>query len=78
MLLGMLLAVAAIAASPIPSAAVTIVKGNNFYRPGSISRSTSIPSDSVIFKDEEEVLTSISTENFGYYLLSFSLTSLTG
>ena len=74
----MLLAVAAIAASPIPSAAVTIVKSNNWYKTGSISRSTSIPSDSVIFKDEEEVLTSISTENFGYYLLSFSLTSLTG
>ena len=73
----MLLAAAVIAASPIPSAAVTMVKGNNFYRPGSISRSTSIPSDGVIFKDEEEVLTSISSESYGFYLMSFSLTSLT-
>ena len=58
-----LVAVATLAARPIPSAAVTATVSNSITIAGSIARGTSIPSDSHIFNDNEEVLTAIHTAN---------------
>ena len=46
-----LLYVAALAARPIPSAAVTATVSNSDTETGSIARGTSIPSDAHIFND---------------------------
>jgi len=66
-LLVVLLATAIFATSPIPTQAITIVATSE---KGSIVRSESIPTNSQLFGDEEEVLASISTFN-GYSLLLF-------
>jgi len=61
MVLGVLFAVLILAKRPpIPSEAVIIKATNSWYPPyGTIERSTSIPPNSKMFKDVEEILASI-------------------
>ena len=63
LIMATLIAVATLAARPIPSVAVTATVSNSEQLKGSIARGTSIPSGSTIFNDEEEVLTALSTAN---------------
>ena len=72
-----LLSVASLAARPIPSAAVTATVSKSRTIAGSIARGTSIPSDSHIFNDIEEVLTAIHTANSGDRLCELTLVGLT-
>ena len=73
-------ATAILAGSAIPSQAVTITISNNRKRTGTIVRSSSIPTDSKMFEDENEVLYSIKTTEFIYfgarYLCSMGLIAL--
>ena len=62
-MVGLLIAVAMLAAPPIPSKVLT-VKVNNYPRhPGSIVIDEAAPSNSQLFSDEQEVLASINTVN---------------
>ena len=66
-----MLAVVILAAQPKPSAALIMTVYDN-----SIKRTESIPSGSIIFDDEEEVLASITTGSFVVYICNIRLTSL--
>ena len=68
--------VAVTAKRPTPSEAFTVTLSDFYWKSGSIVRSSSIPDDSVIFDDEEEVLTSIATTNHADFICSLSFTSL--
>ena len=61
---GLLIAVALLAAPPIPSKVITVTVGY----PASIVVGAAAPSDSQLFSDDQEVLASINTAN-GYYEL---------
>ena len=61
-----------------PSARVTIKVSDDYVETGSILRDSSIPSDSEMFANEEELLASIITsEANGGLICSISMTSLT-
>ena len=62
-MVGLLIAVAMLAAPPIPSKVVT-VKVTTDGRVGSIVVGAVAPSDSQLFSDEQEVLASINTANY--------------
>ena len=72
-----LIAVATLEARPTPSAAVTATVSNSYEKKGSIARGTSIPSDSHIFNDNEEVLTTIHTVNHESHLCELTMVGLT-
>ena len=59
---GLLIAVAMLAASPIPSKVIT-VKVNPNWETASIVVGGAAPSDSQLFSDDQEVLDSINTVN---------------
>ena len=58
----LLLAVALLAAPPVPSKVLTVKVTTNKYKTGSIVVGEAAPSDSRLFSDEKEVLASIKTE----------------
>ena len=60
----MLLVMGVLAREPNPSVAVTITVSDDYYTIGSIVRSTSVPTDSIIFVDEDEELYSITTASY--------------
>ena len=68
MIVGMSLVVAILASKPTASEAFTVKGSGNWQVAGSMVQSTSIPSESQVFELEEEVLTSITTSNFGPFL----------
>ena len=59
-MVGLLIAVAMLAAPPIPSKVLTVKVGY----PASIVVGAAAPSDSQLFSDEQEVLASINTANY--------------
>ena len=73
----MLLAAVILAAGPIPSSAITFKRSKKFGITGSVTQSSSIPSSSQIFGDNDELLAKIAVASSTWYLCSFSLTSLT-
>jgi FlaG/FlaF family flagellin (archaellin) len=76
LIMAALIAVSTLGARPIPSAVVTAtVSGSNTIT-GSIVRGTSIPKDSHIFNDKDEVLTAISTGNHQAALCELTMVGL--
>ena len=61
---GLLLAVALLAATPIPSKVLTVTLTTDYSTP-SIVVGGAAPSDSQLFSDDQEVLASINTANYG-------------
>ena len=78
MLVGVLLPVLLLAARPIPSAVFTIKVSDDGYTPGSLVRTTSVPNGSIIFEDEEEILTTIATDSHEFLFCSVSMNSQLG
>jgi hypothetical protein len=72
-----LIAVATLAARPIPSAVVTATVSNSNMKKGSIAHGTFILSGANIFNDKEDVLTAISTANYNAALCELTLVGLT-
>ena len=72
---GLLIAVAMLAAPPIPSKVLT-VKVNTDRSTGSIVVSAAAPSDSQLFSDEQEVLASINTANDGFHLCELGMNTI--
>ena len=62
---GLLIAVAMLAAPPIPSKVITVKVTTSWPWVGSIEVGIAAPSDSQLFSDEHEVLASINTANHG-------------
>jgi len=58
---GLLIAVAMLAAPPIPSKVLTVKVNTDLNKPGSIVVGAAAPSDSQLFSNEHEVLASINT-----------------
>ena len=71
----LLIATAMLAREPIPSQALTITVADYYKNVGSIVRSTSVPTDRIIFDDEDEELYSITTANWNDVLCSVSMTN---
>ena len=72
---GLLLVVAMLAAPPIPSKVITVkVSGN--WETGSIVVGATVPSDSQLFSDEQEVLASINTANSGNFLCQLGINTI--
>jgi hypothetical protein len=65
---GVLLTAVMYAVAPIASQVITVKTSSAFWVPASITKSTSVPADSQIFGNEDEVLTSIITRNSESYL----------
>jgi hypothetical protein len=64
------------AAAPVASQVITVKTSPYYWEKGSITKSTSVPADSHIFGDEDEVLTSIITGNPSSDLCAISMTTL--
>ena len=71
-MVGMLIAVALFAAPPIPSKVLTVKVGY----PASIVVGATAPSDSQFFSDVQEVLASINTANYNYYLCQLGMNTI--
>ena len=72
-MVGLLLAVAMLAAPPIPSKVLTAKVSADRYTKGSLVVDAVIPPDSQLFEDEQEVLASINTANFVFYLCELGM-----
>ena len=71
----LLIATAVLGRQPIPSHALTITVTDVSPYIGSIVRSTSIPTDRIIYDDEDEELYSITVANCGGTICSVSMMS---
>ena len=75
-MVGLLIAVAMLAAPPIPSKVLTVtVNPIHPYTP-SIVVGGAAPSDSQLFSDDQEVLASINTANYGSYLCELGMDTI--
>ena len=74
-MVGLLIAVAMLAAPPIPSKVLT-VQVTTDYSTGSIVVGAAVPSDSQLFSDEQEVLASINTANEKNLLCQLGMNSI--
>ena len=74
-MVGLLIAVAVLAAPPIPSKVLTVTVTNRYVK-GSIVVGGAAPSDSQLFSDDQEVLASINTANEGYILCELGMNTI--
>jgi hypothetical protein len=70
---GLLIAVAMLAATPIPSKVLTVKVTTHYSITGSIVVGAAAPSDSQLFSDEQEVLASINTANYASILCELGM-----
>ena len=75
-ILGVLMAMAILAAKPVPSKVITATVSDDLNTVGSIVVTLSAPDDSHIFEDEKEILTSIITGNREVLLCLLTMHSL--
>ena len=66
---GVFLAMVVFAIGPVPSKVITVTVSNDTKTTGSIVVSESKPPDTILFEDAQELLTSITTENFNGFAL---------
>ena len=71
----MALSTVILAASPIPSAAITFILSDNYYKVAEIVRTTEIPASSKIFSDSDHLLSAITTTTWDRDLCSITMTS---
>ena len=72
-MVGLLIAVAMLAAPPIPSKVHTVKVKTSWSTPASIVVGGAASSDSQLFTDEDEVLASINTANYGESLCELGM-----
>ena len=72
-MVGLLLAVAMLAAPPLPSKVLTVKVSTDPDDTGSIVVGGAVPSDSQLFSDEQEVLASINTANYGSFFCELGM-----
>ena len=73
---GLLIAVAMLAATPIPSRVLTVKVGTSSPWKASIVVGGAAPSDSQLFSDEQEVLASINTANNRWILCELGMDTI--
>ena len=73
---GLLLAVAMLAAPPIPSKVLTVKVATSSPWKGSIVVGAAAPSDSQLFSDDQEVLASINTANYKYVICELGMNTI--
>jgi len=72
-MVGLLIAVAMLAAPPLPSKVLTVKVNPDSWNTGSIVVGTEAPSNSQLFSDEQEVLASINTANSYFNLCQLGM-----
>jgi hypothetical protein len=75
-MVGLLIAVAMLAAPPIPSKVLTVTVSTEKWIKGSIVVGTEAPSDSQLFVDDQEVLASINTANRYSWLCELGMNTI--
>ena len=75
-MVGLLIAVAMLAASPIPSKVLTVKVSTRWDIIGSIVVGAAAPPDSQLFSDEQEVLSSINTVNIQEVLCDLGMNTI--
>jgi len=76
-ILVVILVTAGLAAKPIPSQVFTVKVVDEWSDIGSMVVSAEVPSDSILFEDEKEVLASITSFSSLYWLQSIGMTTVT-
>ena len=75
-MVGLLIAVAVLAAPPIPSKVLTVQAATSYPYTPSIVVGGAAPPDSQLFSDEQEVLASINTANYRTLLCEIEMNTI--